>query len=603
MAGRIRKFIGLCIFLLVGAWCFPAHAAAAPTPCSQPFALSASGRYIVDACGDRFKLKSVNWYGGSDTWQVPLGLDKQPIERIVALIQQMGFNSVRLQFSNQMVHATAAVDPGSVAANPALIGSTPLQVYDAVVQGLTSAGIVVVLNNHTTYSAWCCNYDGNGLWFGGNGSYSQSTQQWQADWLSMVQRYSHNPLVAAADLRNEVRPAPDAVYLPNSPVWGGGGSNDWRLAALQAGNQILAVRPGMLVIVEGINWTGATGTLGGYRPLLGPVAADPIGLIQPDKLVYAEHSYGYIGPAATGNASVDGGNPSYESMDQATLYRNLDAGFGYVANNDFVYTAPVWVSEFGVGFNASAADQAWFANFTSYLAMHDLDFAYWALNGTNTTGEEGYGLLADDWGSVRNDWRTPYLNALLQAPSVSGPVSADMFREADYGPGDDNQSATLGDWNPGASKATCPDGYHVAGASLYNRWKSAGRYRILCTNQTWGSLWSPGNPISVQGPYESPRYHGYDWAGGYTKYECPLGTYVAGASKLWWGTAGVMCAQANRPMGNSCRTVWFNGGDNRSSTKGGDWAPGAYKGQAADDEYVAGIAQSSGNAAALLVCH
>lgn len=598
--GKLLAMASLCLALCLFS---DGSQAATVNACAQPFSLSASGRYLVDACGNRFKMKGVNWYGGSDTWQLPMGLDKQPIGKIVALIQQMGFNAVRLQFSNQAIHTTTAIDPSHVAANPTLIGSTPLQVYDAVVQGLTDAGIVVVLNNHTTYSAWCCNYDGNGLWWGGNGSYSQGTQQWQSDWVFMVNRYRNNPLVAAADLRNEVRPSPNAIYLPNNPSWADRSGNDWRLAALNAGNQILAAQPNMLVIVEGINWTGVPGA-GGYRPLLGPVYADPIGLIQPNKLMYAAHSYGYIGPKATGSASVDGSNPTYESMDVTTLYQNLDNGFGFVANNNYVYSAPVWVSEFGVGFSgATAADQAWFATFTNYLISRDLDFAYWALNGSNTTGEEGFGLLTDDWSSIRNDWRTPYLNALLQSAGATGAVPADTFREADYGPGDDNQSASLGDWAPGASKATCPDGYHVAGASQYSRFASSGRYRILCTNQTYGSLWSAGDPTTTQGPYESSRYHGYDWASGYTKYECPLGSYVSGANKLWWGTSGVLCSQANRPLGNSCRTLWFGWGDNRSSTKGGDWAPGAYKGQTADNEYVAGVAQWNGVAYALLVCH
>lgn len=577
------------------------HALAAT--CEQPFELSSSGRYLADACGTRFKMKAVNWYGASDTWQVPLGLEKQSMAHIVGLIQQMGFNSVRLPFSNQAIHTTQPVNPAHVAANPELVGKTPLQVYDAVVQALTGAGIVVVLNNHTTSSEWCCNYDDNGLWWT-NWTYPQSTAQWRADWVFMANRYKTNARVAAADLRNEVRTmngANDLDFI--SPKWADRGGNDWRKAATEAGNDILRTHPKMLVIVEGINFTGATPTLGGYRPHLTPVYNDPVGLIKPSKLMYAAHNYGYIGPKATGNSSIDGGNPSYSTMDKAALYDTLNREFGYVANPDKTYSAPVWVSEFGIGFEgASAADQAWFANITSYLADNDLDFAYWALNGTKTDSIEGYGLLTEDWSAPRNDWRTPYLTALLNAPAKTGPVSADSFTAPDYGPADENQSASLGDWASGATKATCPDGYHMAGASRYDRWGNWGRFRILCTNQYYGKLWSAGEPTAVLGPWEGNWYRGYDWAGGFTKYECPQGYFAAGANKQWWGTSGLLCARANRPLGNTCRTLWFDRGDNRSSTRGGDFAPGAYKGQGADNEYVAGMAQRDGNAAALLLC-
>ena len=49
----------------------------------------------------------------------------------------MGFNCVRLPFSLWMTRQTAAVEDMYLLANPALRGSTPLQVYDACVQALT----------------------------------------------------------------------------------------------------------------------------------------------------------------------------------------------------------------------------------------------------------------------------------------------------------------------------------------------------------------------------------------------------------------------------------------------------------------------------------
>src|SRR6266542_2804675 len=133
--------------------------------------------------GRRFKLISGNWHGGSGTWdgsgdpndpahnhagevanQMPLGLDRAPIAAILASFHELGINSIRLQFSNEMIHDDRPVPDTAVAANPELRGKTPLQVYDMVVQALTTEGFAVILNNHTTTSRWCCGLDGNERW-------------------------------------------------------------------------------------------------------------------------------------------------------------------------------------------------------------------------------------------------------------------------------------------------------------------------------------------------------------------------------------------------------------------------------------------------------
>ena len=99
-----------------------------------------------------------------------------------------------------MIHDTQPVPDAAVAANPQLRGLTPLQVYDAVVQALTGAGLAVILNNHTNTTRWCCGVDGNERW-----NAAQSTAAWEDDWLFMARRYTANKRVVGADLYNEVR--------------------------------------------------------------------------------------------------------------------------------------------------------------------------------------------------------------------------------------------------------------------------------------------------------------------------------------------------------------------------------------------------------------
>ncbi|EPG75978.1 glycoside hydrolase, family 5 [Leptospira fainei serovar Hurstbridge str. BUT 6] len=560
--------------------------------------LSTNGRYIVDTNNNRFKLKAVNWYGASDTHFVVAGLDKQPISFIVSLIKEWGFNAVRLPFSNVMLHNTNAVSDADISANPQFSGLTPLQVYDQTVQALTDAGIAVVLNNHTTLAEWCCGFDYNGLWYhtGSSLAYNSSTDMWQADWLMMVNRYKNNKMVVAADLRNEVRTQRRGdTYIPDSPNWGSGDVNDWHKASQDLGGQITLNNPDLLVIVEGINWWGLIPILGsGERPHLKPIKGLPVHLPLSNKLVYSAHNYGYIGPNNNGDPKTSGSNITYNQMDPTTFRNTVYSEWGYVVDPELYYTAPVWVSEFGASpSTTNDQDKQWLQNLVDYLIERDLDFAFWPLN-----GNDEWGLVSSDWSrTLKDDWRFAQLNRLLTYSGNQGQsVFANHFANLSIGGGNDNSSTLNNDWDNGANKGNCPDGYRLNGLSQDQR--------ALCTDIAYGVLWNSNRNYNVQAVNETTtRYHGTgDWAGGFTKYECPQNFYVSGFSKRWWGTSGILCAQGNRSLGNSCRTVWFDRGDNRTSSRGGDWASGSYKGQCDDGEYVGGIAQRNGSASALLCC-
>jgi endoglucanase len=128
--------------------------------------LSTSGRFIVDANGQRVRLAGVNWYGAHEDLGVAPGLDRVHRQALAQLIAGHGFNSVRLPFSLWMTEQTAPVPSQYLAANPDLSGATPMQVYDACVQALTGEGLIVIPNCHILDPGWCCSDDdGNGLWY------------------------------------------------------------------------------------------------------------------------------------------------------------------------------------------------------------------------------------------------------------------------------------------------------------------------------------------------------------------------------------------------------------------------------------------------------
>jgi hypothetical protein len=107
------------------------HFPTPPAPAVR-LALKTRGRHIVDKDGRRIKLASVNWYGASDELFIPCGLDVLPMSKIAGTIRQLGFNSVRLPYSDEMMVTNPTIPDRLVAANKDLVGSRALDVFEAV---------------------------------------------------------------------------------------------------------------------------------------------------------------------------------------------------------------------------------------------------------------------------------------------------------------------------------------------------------------------------------------------------------------------------------------------------------------------------------------
>ncbi|MFJ4716577.1 glycoside hydrolase family 5 protein [Streptomyces sp. NPDC088785] len=593
----------------------PVPAAAAPAPRAAPEAsapaalaawkapLSTRGRYIVDADGTRFKLKSGNWHGASGTWdgsgsaddpahqhagedghRAPLGLDRVPMSRILDDFRRLGLNSVRLPFSDEMIGDTRPVT--GLTANPRLDGLRPLEVFDRAVEALTDAGFAVVLNNHTTTTRWCCGVDGNERWNSG-----QSTRKWLDDWAFMAARYRTNPRVVGADLRNEVRR--DVLDDPN---WGLGDAHDWAAAAQQAGDRILTdANPNLLIMVEGINWAGLpVDGLWHDRPLLKPVATLSTTLVRSHKLVYAAHFYGYTGPRHSGASGIgETSDARYRDLSRADLFAVMRDTASYVADTpDRHFTAPVWISEFGVAKDADAAERAWFARTVDFLVDHDLDFAYWPAVGFQDDDRGNrWGLVRyDTAGGARvvsdaDDWRAGPWRELTAADGRQGTVEQvrtwSMLKATHA---DANRSLrAAADWDNGARKLSCPDDQRLIGVSR-------GGQGGLCTD---AGLADPA-AAPAPGAVASEAHVTADWARGYTKYQCPAGQFMSGYSVRGNRVSAALCSTARIPLAGAGRTLWDDRGDTRpASGEGGDYAEGFFKAQCDADEYAAGLAFST----------
>eukprot|EP00930_Biecheleria_cincta_P031596 TRINITY_DN21931_c0_g1_i1.p1 TRINITY_DN21931_c0_g1~~TRINITY_DN21931_c0_g1_i1.p1 ORF type:complete len:526 (+),score=53.29 TRINITY_DN21931_c0_g1_i1:310-1887(+) len=210
---------------------------------------------------------------------VAAGLNQRPLADIAASVAEMGFNCVRLTFSLKLVlgNETHIPDPQSIAANPALQGLSPLRVFDATVAALSSAGLLVVLNNHMSAPGWCCDGDdAEGLWY--------TAEYPEESWLQalglMAARYRNDLRVVGFDLRNELRPAHSIT-----PTWGSGDpQSDWSIAAQKGGERVLANNPPMLIIISGLN----------YGMYLCDVPRRPIHASIPalrEHVIYTSHEY------------------------------------------------------------------------------------------------------------------------------------------------------------------------------------------------------------------------------------------------------------------------------------------------------------------------
>ncbi len=323
---------------------------------------------IVDASGRVVRLTSVNWYGFDQKEYVAGGLDHAPLEAIIAQIQQIGVNSVRLPWANETVERNPMVPDYAVAANPQFKGKHAMAVMDAVVNALAHAHILIILDNHMSNADWCCSgIDGNGLWY--NREYPEAN--WLADWRAIVRRYRKQPWVIGADLRNELR---------SGATWGGADAKlDWHAAAERGGKAVLAANPRLLIMVESPDYST---NFAGFDKL-------PVTLPVAHRLVYSPHAYYAEGQDLSG---VDALKKAYDA--RATFLLHTEPA------------TPVWVGEFGACQTVDCgADSDWLKLFVELLKENPLiSWSYWPLNGTQSSGRgrkydtvESYGLLSTDY--------------------------------------------------------------------------------------------------------------------------------------------------------------------------------------------------------------
>lgn len=364
-----------------------------------------SGTKVLDANNTQVRIAGINWYGFETTRAVAGGLTSQDYKAILSTIKNLGYNTIRVPMSNQMVETPSV--PGSISysngMNADLNGLNSLQILDKIVSYAGTLGLKVILDNHRSEAGDSA--ESNGLWY--TSSYSESA--WIGDWTALANRYLNNPTVIGFDLRNEPHNA-----TSGGSCWDCGSStNDWHLAAERAGNAVLAINPKLLIFVEGTDaynndfyWWG--GNLEG-------VGNSPVVLNVANQLVYSAHDYG---PSVYGQSWFNG-STTYSSLSSVWTTH-----WAYVEKNGI---APVWLGEFGtpndaasVQNSAAGSEGQWFQSLVQFLGVDtNLSWTYWALN-----GEDSLALLDSSYDSTPANSTKQSMLASIEFPLNPGTANA-----------------------------------------------------------------------------------------------------------------------------------------------------------------------------------
>src|ERR1039457_4227880 len=490
-----------------------------------------SGNQILDSSGNPVRSAGINWYGFETPDEIAHGLWAQDYHAIINDIKNLGYNTIRIPFSNQMVETPIIPQNFSQynatgPINTDLAGLNSLQILDKIIAYAGQQGLKVILDNHRSEAGETA--EANGLWY--TSAYPSSA--WVNDWATLAKRYAGNPTVIGFDLRNEPHTPAGDTYAQGA-TWGTGDtSTDVRLAYEQAGNAILAADPGALIFCEGISenptssgtynstwWGGDLAEAGQY----------PVTLSSPGHVVYSAHDYGPNLFQQTWFSS-------------ATTPSSLDAVWNQ--NWGYLYTqniAPVWVGEFGtdntaadVESSAAGSQGQWFESLVAYLSANPwMGWTYWALN-----GEDSYDLLDSNYDA------TP-VSALKQ--SLLAGVQFLL-------PG-----AVNGTPPPTGSAAPVSS---TAASSLTNTWAGGFQGQVVLTNTGGGAI----SPWTLTWTFPGDQKIGSMWTASYTQsgenvtaVNEPYNATIAPAGSVTIGFTGTFTSSDASPTafavnGTACST-------------------------------------------------
>ena len=101
----------------------------------------------------------------------------------------LGFNTIRLPYSSELLHTNAAPNGIDFSKNADLQGLSGIQVMDAIIAYAGQQGMRVILDHHRSGAG--AGTSDNGLWY--DSTYTEDA--WVADWVTLANRYKTNSTV------------------------------------------------------------------------------------------------------------------------------------------------------------------------------------------------------------------------------------------------------------------------------------------------------------------------------------------------------------------------------------------------------------------------
>ena len=480
----------------------PAVAAAGGTGTGY---LHTNGNKIVDSTGATVRLTGINWFGMETDNKTFHGLwSSNPWRGQLDTMARLGYNTLRIPFSNDSIKPGATATGINDFVNPDLIGLSPLQILDKVIDYAGSKGMRVILDRHRPTSA-----GQSPLWY--TSGVSEAT--WIADWKTMAQRYANNPTVIGADLHNEPH-AEGTNPAATGACWGcGDTARDWRLAAERAGNAILGVQPNWLIFVEGVScpsgglsnvWDNDPSNdedCGWWGGNLSKAGQFPVRLNVANRLVYSPHEYA---TSVYRQAWFD--DPSYP----ANMPAIWDKYWGYLYKQNI---APIMMGEFGTTLQ-DPKDKVWLENLMAYTGtgVNGMSFTYWSWN--PNSGDTG-GIANDDWTTV-NQAKQAILQPYLIPPTGGGSTSS---------PSPTGTPNTSPAPTTPAPTTPAPSGGCTASYKQTNAWAGGFQGELTVKNTGTAAL----NPWSATWTWPS----GVTLASGWNATVTQSGTTVMAAAPNW----------------------------------------------------------------------
>ncbi len=342
---------------------------------------------ILNDKTEQIQLRGVNWFGFETENYVAHGLWARSWSDMIAQMQTLGFNAVRLPFCPATLKGQT---PNSIdySKNPDLEGLNSLEILDKVMAEFERQQIYVLLDHHRPDCKAISE-----LWY--TDSYSEA--DWIEDLNFIVKRYANNPYLLGIDLKNEPH---------GKATWGTNDNTDWRRAAERAASSLMQHNDKILFFVEGVgeNPDCSSDTAHWWGGNLEPMRCYPLA-IPKNRLVLSPHVYG---PDVF---AQDYFNQPDFPINMPAIW---DQHFGFLLEQGYA----VIFGEFGgrYGHGGKPEDVTWQNALVAYMRDKGMaNYFYWSWN--PNSGDTG-GILQDDWYSVWDD-KVKLLQTLQMTDDIS----------------------------------------------------------------------------------------------------------------------------------------------------------------------------------------